>query len=110
MSEFSADDLLKEIMSTPAGSITIFIQFLLGLALGYVVAKIFKYVLALLGILILGSLLSVWSLGSLSRETLDKIGVNIETIKSLATTIIVLLVGPIAVGFFLGIVIGLVKK
>lgn len=110
MSELSTSDLLKEIVSTPTGSIAVFIQFLLGLALGYVVAKIFKYLLALLGILILGSLLSVWSLGSISKDTLSKIGVNIETIKSLATTLIVLLVGPVAVGFILGIVIGLVKK
>lgn len=110
MSELSTSDILKEIVSTPAGGITVFIQFLLGLALGYVVAKIFKYLLALLGILLLGSLLSVWSLGSISRETLDKIGIDIETIKNLATTLIVILVGPIAVGFVLGIVIGLVKK
>lgn len=110
MSEVSSWDIIREIASTPPGAIALFIQFLLGLALGYIVAKIFKYILALIAILILGSLLSMWSIGSLPRDTLERIGLSIETLKTIASLLLAILIGPIATGFIIGIVIGLIRK
>ncbi|MEM4717647.1 MAG: hypothetical protein QXE81_02670, partial [Desulfurococcaceae archaeon] len=87
-----------------------FIQFILGLALGYISAKIFKYVLALIAILILGSVISVWSLESLSSETLGKIGTTLEIIKNTVSAFIAILIGPVATGFIIGVIIGFIKK
>lgn len=110
MSTLSISEFMTEILSTPTGFIVTFIQFLLGLALGYITAKIFKYIIAMIAILILGSILSVWSIGSLSKESLSKIGVTLETLKNIVIALVTLLVGPIAIGFIVGAIMGLIKK
>lgn len=112
MSEISVTELISATLSTPTGSIIVLIQFILGLLLGYIVAKILKYVIAMIAILILGSILSIWSLGNLnlSQETLSKIGVSLNTLKNIALSFAALLVGPIAIGFIIGVLIGLLRK
>ncbi|MEM3912845.1 MAG: hypothetical protein QXM43_05925 [Desulfurococcaceae archaeon] len=110
MDNLTISELMNEVLSTPTGAIVTFIQFLLGLALGYITAKIFKYILAIIAILVLGSLLSVWSIGSISKETLTKLGVTLETLKNIVVAFATLLVGPIAVGFIVGAIIGFLKK
>jgi uncharacterized membrane protein (Fun14 family) len=112
VSEISVTELISAALSTPTGSIVVLIQFILGVLLGYIVAKILKYVIAMIAILILGSILSIWSIGNLnlSQETLSKIGVSLNTLKNIALSFATLLVGPIAVGFIVGVLIGLLKK
>jgi len=110
LTDLTITELLTEILSTPTGAIVTFIQFLLGLALGYITAKIFKYIIAMIAILILGSFLSVWSIGSLSGETLSKLGVTLETLKNIVLAFLTILVGPIAIGFIVGVIIGFLKK
>jgi uncharacterized membrane protein (Fun14 family) len=110
LTDLTITELLTEILSTPTGAIVTFIQFLLGLALGYITAKIFKYIIAMIAILILGSLLSVWSIGSLSGESLSKLGVTLETLKNIVLAFLTILVGPIAIGFIVGVIIGFLKK
>jgi uncharacterized membrane protein (Fun14 family) len=110
LTDLTITELLTEILSTPTGAIVTFIQFLLGLALGYITAKIFKYILAMIAILILGSFLSVWSIGSLSGESLSKLGVTLETLKNIVLAFLTILVGPIAIGFIVGVIIGFLKK
>jgi uncharacterized membrane protein (Fun14 family) len=110
--EISLTELIAATLSSPTGAIVVFIQFLLGVLLGYIVAKILKYVVAMVAILILGSILSIWSLSNLnlSQETLSKIGVSLETLKNIALSFAALLVGPIAIGFIIGVLIGLLRK
>jgi hypothetical protein len=110
MTDLTITDLLTEILSTPTGAVVTFIQFLLGLALGYITAKIFKYIVAMIAILILGSLLSVWSIGSLSEESLSKLGITLEALKNIVLAFLTILVGPIAIGFIVGVIIGFLKK
>jgi uncharacterized membrane protein (Fun14 family) len=110
LTDLTITELLTEILSTPTGAIVTFIQFLLGLALGYITAKIFKYIIAMIAILILGSFLSVWSIGSLSGESLSKLGVTLETLKNIVLAFLTILVGPIAIGFIVGVIIGFLKK
>lgn len=110
LSNITIGELISEVLSTPSVSMVVVIQFLLGVALGYIATKIFKYVLAMIGILVLGSLLSIWSIEGLSKETLGKLGATIETIKNIVISFTALLVGPIATGFILGVVIGLIRE
>jgi uncharacterized membrane protein (Fun14 family) len=112
VSEISITELISAALSTPTGAVVVLIQFILGALLGYIVVKILKYVIAMIAILILGSILSIWSIGNLnlSQETLSKIGVSLNTLKNIALSFAAILVGPIAVGFIVGLLIGLLKK
>ncbi|MFP3286695.1 MAG: hypothetical protein RXP86_05540 [Acidilobus sp.] len=57
-------------LSSPATIIVIVIEFLLGLGVGYVLAKGLKYVLAFFLLLIVGELLNIWSIGALNMKSL----------------------------------------
>jgi hypothetical protein len=57
-------------LSSPATIIVIVIEFLLGLGVGYVLAKGLKYVLAFFLLLIVGELLNIWSIGALDMKSL----------------------------------------
>lgn len=106
----SVQEIVSAMLSNPVSAVVIFIQFLLGLAIGYLVARILKYVLAILGILVLGTLLSVWSFSLAPEEVLSKLGVTLETLKNIALAFAAIMVGPIAVGFVVGILVGLLRK
>lgn len=108
MSEVS--ELLLELWFTPVGAFTTLIKFLLGLALGYVLVKALKYILAFIGIILLGSALSVWSVEAVSENTLGKLGISLETFRKLLVWFTAVLIGPIATGFIVGVIIGLIKK
>lgn len=110
MSNVTVGEIIMDLMLNPPSALGIFVQFLLGLVLGYISAKIFKYALALIAILVLGSIISVWSLGSLSSETLNKIGTTLEITKTLISAFAAILIGPIAIGFIIGVIIGFIKK
>ncbi len=107
-------EFISAALSNPKVLIAVLIQFLLGLGLGYFSVKVLKYILALIGILILGSVLSVWSLGGSIEDFLAKVGIEAQKlyplIQSIMATLGILTVGPVAIGFILGIIAGSVKK
>lgn len=103
-------DVLHILASNPQGYLVMAVQFLLGLALGYVAVKALKYIVALFAILALGSFLSVWSLGGSPQEALRNLGMTWELLKSVATLIGLMTLGPVAVGFIVGVVVALIRR
>lgn len=101
---------LTDILSNAKVLATIAIQFLIGLSLGYISAKAFKYVLAFIAVLILGSFLSVWSLGGSVEEVLSIFGEFASTMKNLLLLLGIMTVGPVSVGFIVGVLIGILRK
>ncbi len=106
----SINEMLASALSDPQTAIVIAIQFFLGLALGYISIKAIKYILAFIAILILGTFLSVWSLGTSTAEVFRTISNVIEVAKSFAIMLGLLTIGPISIGFIIGAVVALIKK
>ncbi|MEM0371124.1 MAG: hypothetical protein QW101_04595 [Ignisphaera sp.] len=104
------EETIATLLSQPPVLIAIAIQFLLGLALGYISTKIVKYILAFVAILVLGTFLSIWSLGTTPAEVLSTLGIAAEAAKRLAIVLGLMSVGPVSIGFIVGIVIGMIKK
>ncbi len=105
MEEFSI-----EVLADVRVAIAVLVQFLLGLGLGYVSVKVFKYVLAFIGILVLGTFLSVWSLGTSVDRVLANLGELAGVVKNLISILGLLTVGPVSVGFIVGALIALLRK
>ena len=105
-----AVEVLDLVLSNYQSYIVMGIQFLLGLTLGYVAVKALKYVVAFIGILLLGSLLSMWSLNLMPEDVLSKLGKAVELAKNLATVLGILVVGPASADFLVGALIALLKK
>ncbi len=111
-------DIVQQIISTassnPYVAVSLIIQVLLGFALGYFSVKVFKYILAFIGILVLGSFLNAWSLGGSIEETIYKYYEGfkdlIPVIKNLLITLGILTVGPVSIGFILGLIVGFMRK
>ena len=101
-------------MSNPYVAAALAIQFLLGLALGYVAGRAAKYILAFIGILVLGAFLNVWSLGQSTSDVIKMLGEKAEEFKSLATwflqTMGLMTIGPTSLGFVVGLLIAFLKK
>ncbi|PUA33550.1 MAG: hypothetical protein B7O98_03800 [Zestosphaera tikiterensis] len=112
--EGEVTNITYEILKNPKVYIAIAIQFLLGLALGYVSFKILKYILALIAILALGSILSVWSISGTLETALSSVTTEFSKIwpyvMGALQVLGVLTVGPVAVGFILGIILALIRK
>ncbi|MEB3844908.1 MAG: hypothetical protein LRS48_04425 [Desulfurococcales archaeon] len=108
------NQLVNEAFSNPQTGAVILIEFLLGVGLGYTAVKALKYILAFIGILLLGSALSVWSIGSNSKDIAAKLGVEVKQllplIKSTFTMLGAMVVGPASIGVIVGIIIGAIKK
>jgi len=90
--------------------IVMLVQFLLGLGLGYVSVKALKYILAFIAILVLGTFLSVWSLGTTSLEVFQSLGSATSLVKDFAMALGLMTIGPVSVGFIIGAILGLMKK
>jgi uncharacterized membrane protein (Fun14 family) len=108
------ENLVSTAITNPYVAAAMAIQFLLGLGLGYVIAKAAKYVLAFIGLLVLGAALNVWSL-NLTVEDLVRIlgekGAEIkDTIMWLVQVIGLMTLGPASLGFILGVVIALFRR
>jgi hypothetical protein len=107
--------LLASLSKNPYVAASVLIQLALGIALGYVSVKALKYILSFIGILVLGSLLNVWSLSSGNlQEALQQYYQQLEQamplIKKLAATLGLLTVGPVSIGYVIGILIGISRK
>lgn len=107
-------DLIDIALSNPKVAAAIGIQLIMGMLLGYILAKVFKYILAFIAVLIVGSLLNVWSLGQNTEDILSFVGPDLlqykDVVMKLISTLGVLLVGPVTIGFFIGLLVGWVKK
>ncbi len=99
-----------EMLSDAKIAVAILIQFLLGLGLGYVSVKALKYVLAFIGILVLGSFLSVWSLGGSIDKVLANLGELVGVVKGFMLVLGLMTVGPTSVGFIVGALAALLRK
>lgn len=108
------NELVTKLLTNPKALVVILIQFLLGFALGYYSAKVVKYILALIAIIVLGSVLSVWSIGGNVNEFLTKLGTEAvklwPVIQGILATFGIMTVAPITVGFILGVVIAFTRK
>ncbi len=97
----------------PYELITLLIEFLLGLGLGYVSIKILKYIIAFIIIVIIGVVLNAWSFGgSLSKtiSVLQSQAISLEPLlRNLMFTLGLLTMGPILLGFVIGLLIGLAR-
>ena len=111
---FSVTDIVSVAMSNPNVAIAIGIEIILGAGLGYIMAKMAKYILAFIALLIVGAVLNVWSLGGSIEDFLVKIGITASQFKDVIlgfiSTLGLLMVGPVTFGFFIGLIIGLLKK
>ncbi|MCS7099455.1 MAG: hypothetical protein NZ925_03835 [Sulfolobales archaeon] len=101
---------IVEILSDVKVAATFLIQFLLGFGLGYFSVRALKYILAFIAILLLGSFLSVWSLGGTLENTLSQLKELGEAARNLLVILGVLTVGPVSVGFIIGAVVALLRK
>jgi len=104
------EEIITSILTQPQAIAVIAIQFFLGLALGYVSIKALKYILAFIAILVLGTFLSVWSLGTSPTEVLTQLGLAAEAIKKFAAILGLMTVGPVSIGFIIGAILGLIRK
>jgi len=106
-------DILSRASTDPKVLTAFIIQLLMGIGLGYVSVKVAKYILTFIGILIIGSILSVWSLGGSVEEYIVSLGSQFKSlvpyIKNLLITLGILTVGPVTLGFIIGFIIGLRK-
>jgi uncharacterized membrane protein (Fun14 family) len=100
--------------SNPAVLASFVIQFLLGLGAGYYMAKIAKYIVALIAIFILGALIGAWGVSGSVEEALKNLGASVAESKDAIISIMkafgFVLVGPTAIGFIVGILLGLLRK
>ncbi len=107
-------DFIHAALSNPHVAIAIIIEIIMGIALGYVMAKMAKYIIAFIVILIIGAVLNVWSLGGSIQDFLTKLGITALEFKKIILgflgTLGLLMVGPVTLGFLIGIIIGLMKK
>ncbi|MEM0218546.1 MAG: hypothetical protein QW425_03355 [Desulfurococcaceae archaeon] len=100
---------IYEIAFNPPSVVVMLIQFVLGLALGYVSVKALKYIIAFIAVLVLGVMLSIWNLGTLRKEVLESLGLTIEAIFKLLLVLIITAAGPTLIGFIVGIVVSILK-
>lgn len=110
----SAGDVFSVALSNPRVAVAIGIEVILGAALGYLMAKMAKYILAFIALLVVGAILNVWSLGESIEEFLMRIGTTAAELKDVILGFInmlgLLMVGPVTLGFFIGLIIGMLKK
>jgi uncharacterized membrane protein (Fun14 family) len=113
-SNITITDLPEMISTNPKMAIAILVQVLLGLAAGYYTAKIAKYVVALVGVLVLGALIGAWGAAGSVEDMLERVSSQLAAFKDAVVGVMgllgFLLVGPTAIGFVLGIVIGLLRR
>lgn len=107
-------DALAIMLSNNKILVATLIQFLMGLGLGYYFAKAVKYLIAMILVIIVGTLLNVWSFGGSLDNIFRNYVAGLAQYKDEVITLFkifgAMLVGPILIGFVIGIIIGLTKK
>ncbi|NPA69418.1 MAG: hypothetical protein GXO26_01295 [Crenarchaeota archaeon] len=110
----TAPQIFSIMMTHYSTYLVMFIEFLLGIGIGYAATKAAKYILALIVLIILGTLLGIWSLGiSLQKLILMFVG-NLDKLWSLINIIMtglsIVMIGPVLAGIIVGVVIALLRK
>ena len=113
----TAVNALGVYLSSPTSIAVAIIQFILGLAAGFVLFKGLKYILGFFLVLIIGDLLNVWTVSSINVKALVSGGVNATTIeqalKSVGPYLTILqpIFGSVVVliGFIIGAAIAFLK-
>jgi len=112
--DMAIGDVLSVILSNNKILVATLLQFLMGLGLGYYFAKAVKYLIALILVMIAGALLNIWSFGGSIDNILTKYISNIAQYRDEVLTLLkifgAMLVGPILIGFIIGVIIGLTRK
>jgi len=112
--DMAIGDILSVILNNNKILVATLLQFLMGLGLGYYFAKAVKYLIALILVMIAGALLNIWSFGGSIDNILTKYISNIAQYRDEVLTLLkifgAMLVGPILIGFIIGIIIGLTRK
>lgn len=106
--------LIPSVFSNPSSLMTFVIELVLGLGLGYFSAKSIKYVLAIIGIFVVGVALNVWTAPNLGTSIpFSSLGPDWSKIYPVLLSIIYVLglttVLPITLGFIIGIVMAVMK-
>ena len=105
---------LMQALQSPTQLGVLLIQFSMGFGLGYISVKALKYVLGFIGILVLGVLLNVWSLGLLLEGMIAQFGEYAmqakDLIYGLMSTLGLLTIGPTTMGFVMGALVAWLKK
>ncbi len=111
-SDIDMPSLITSLLTSPTVLITFFIQFALGLGLGYLSVKVAKYLIALLAIFIVGVLLNIWQSANL-QEMVGGLSLQWSKVYPVIQALIVLVglttVLPITLGFIIGFVVALQK-
>ena len=106
--------MISAAISNPETAVVMLIEFALGFALGYTAMKALKYILSFIGILVLGSALSVWSIGKNSEDILKMVKGQLQEIlplvKNLMATFSFVVVGPTSIGLILGVIFARMRK
>jgi len=112
--DMAIGDTLSVILSNNKILVATLLQFLMGLGLGYYFAKAVKYLIALILVMIAGALLNIWGFGGSIDNILTKYVSNIAQYRDEVLTLLkifgAMLVGPILIGFIIGVIIGLTRK
>ncbi len=112
--DVATSQIFATMMSHYSTYIVMFLEFLLGIGIGYAATKAAKYILALIVLIVLGTLLGVWSVGiSLQKLILMFVG-NMDKLWSLINMIMtglsIVMIGPVLAGIIVGVVIALLRK
>ncbi|RLE55802.1 MAG: hypothetical protein DRJ40_07210 [Thermoprotei archaeon] len=107
-------ELLSSVLTNPRVVIVALIQFALGFALGYLMVRVAKYLLALIAIFVLGTVLNVWSLGGSVEQVLKELGLYAVKVKDVVLRFLhvlgLLVVGPLTLGFLVGLLVGVLRR
>jgi len=107
-------ELLGTSLQNPTMLVAVAVQFVLGFAAGYYMAKIAKYIVALVAVFVIGALIGAWGVSGSVEDTLRTLTQNWEEMKSVVLQLVKListiLVGPTALGFFVGLVVGVTRR
>jgi hypothetical protein len=108
--------IISSTFSNPYSLIIFIIEFALGLGLGYFAAKVIKYIVALIGIFIVGVVLNIWTtpnFGATIQQQLSSLGLDWSKVYPVIQSIIYMLglttVLPTTLGLIIGIVIAIAK-
>ena len=114
MNNLTLNGIVNLISSNPKIMISVLLQFAMGLGLGYYMARVIRYVIALILVLIAGAILNVWSMGGSLEKVIGSYGESLfkykDVILSLIKSVGILTVGPITAGFFVGLIVGWARK
>ena len=104
--------VISSLFTNPSSLITFIVEFALGLGLGYFSAKAIKYLLAIIGIFIVGVVLNVWNAPNLwtnIQQQLGNLGLEWSKVYPALLSMIYMLglttILPITLGFILGVII-----